>query len=195
MHLAVALNCSFQFPYIAFDPIRHYLAELQSFQYDLCQYLQSADSMTLGLLLVVIQDVMFQTKVLEQLPDLTKDLRAESEMELWIEDLVQSRSVLTDQSAQLVIYFRLWVISQQYQVRFHQDTIFFVEQSVPCEFLEHAPFLGTDVRVVNEGESLGHFEQFLVEIFEQFPLEFRDLVLQDLVLDAVVFDFVQSVPL
>ena len=44
--------------------------------------------------LSIIYDIVFKTEGLQKLADLAKDLRSESEMELWIKDLVQAASIL-----------------------------------------------------------------------------------------------------
>ena len=47
---------------------------------------------------------------------------------------------------------------------------------VPCKVLKHLPLLGLDIGLVDDGEVLGHLEEFLIEVLKQFLLKFADLV-------------------
>jgi hypothetical protein len=47
--------------------------------------------------------------------------------------------------------------------------------------------------MIDDREILTHLEEFLVEVFEELPLQLSDLVNKDLNLDAIVFPLVLAV--
>lgn len=85
----VHVNGSLKLADVALYPVRDDLAELKGFIYNLCEDLQGTDALaTGGSWLSIGEDVGLEVEGLQELAYLTKDLGAESEVELWVEDVV-----------------------------------------------------------------------------------------------------------
>lgn len=89
------------------------LAELKGFIDNLSQYLQGSDLLRLVApsIFWVVDDVVLKAERLKQLTDLAKDLGPECKVELRIEDLIESMSVLWYHLEQLVLNFTLRLVS------------------------------------------------------------------------------------
>jgi hypothetical protein len=76
---------------------------LEGFIYYLCENLQGTDALATGSpRLSIGEDVGFEVEGLKELAYLTKDLGAEGEVELWVEDVVQARTVVCNHACQLI---------------------------------------------------------------------------------------------
>ena len=93
----VPVDGSLQLADVALYPVGDDLAELEGLIHDLCEDLQGADALAArGPRLPIGEDVGFEVEGLQELADLAKDLRPEGEVELWVEDVVQTRPVICD---------------------------------------------------------------------------------------------------
>ena len=76
---------------------------MEGFIYYLCENLQGTDALATGSpRLSIGEDVGFEVEGLQELAYLTKDLGAEGEVELWVEDVVQARTVVCNHACQLI---------------------------------------------------------------------------------------------
>jgi len=84
-------------------------------------------------------------------------------------------------------------VAQQDQIDLNQGLVLLCQLPLFREFFKHQPLFRLDVRMIDDREVLTHLEEFLVEVFEELPLQLTDLVDEDLYLDAIVFPFVLAV--
>ena len=85
------------------------------------------------------------------------------------------------------------MLAQQDQIDLNQGLVLLSQLPLFREFFEHQPLFRLDVRMIDDREVLTHLEEFLVEVFEELPLQLTDLVNEDLNLDAIVFPLVLAV--
>ena len=103
----VHVNGSLKLADVALYPVGDDLAELEGLIHDLCEDLQGADALAArGPRLPIGEDVGLEVEGLQELADLAKDLRPEGEVELWVEDVVQTRPVVSNHTCQLILEHR-----------------------------------------------------------------------------------------
>ena len=92
-------------------------------------------------------------------------------MQLRVKYLIQPTLVLLYEGLYLILQLLVTCLrlnSQQNEVDPHQDQVILRQLVILTKLLKDAPFLGSNVGIVNDGNILRHFEEFLVEIIEQF---------------------------